>query len=97
VGIATLTTVTSSSAMNCPASSTISMSQRPRAAVAGSRRRGSVMVVTTAACARTGDHAESLLILVSPLPGYLEILYFYAERTVVRLPVTRGWRPADST
>jgi hypothetical protein len=55
------------------------------------------MVVTTAACARTGDHAESLLILVSPLPGYLEILYFYAERTVVRLPVTRGWRPADST
>jgi len=61
--------VLSSSAMNCPASSTISISQRPRAAVAGSRRPRSVMVVMTAACAQTGEHAESLLILVSPLPG----------------------------
>ncbi|MGH3399027.1 MAG: hypothetical protein ACRDPO_30525 [Streptosporangiaceae bacterium] len=58
----------SSSAMNCPASSTISISQRPRAAVAGSRTSGSVMVMR-AACARSGDRGESLLILVLPLPG----------------------------
>jgi len=45
VGIATFTIVTSSSAMNCPASSTISISQRPRAAVAESRTRASVVVV----------------------------------------------------
>ncbi len=56
--------------MNCPASSTISMSQRPRAAVAGSRTSGSVVVVMTPACARGRHHTESLLILVLPLPGY---------------------------
>ena len=71
VGIATLTIVTSSSAMNCPASSTISISQRPGTAVAGSRISGSVVVVMTPACARARHHTESLLILVLPLPGYL--------------------------
>src|SRR6516162_3008695 len=56
--------------MNCPASSTISMSQRPRAAVAGSRTAVPKVVVMTPACARARHHTESLLILVSPLPGY---------------------------
>jgi hypothetical protein len=78
-----LTIVTSSNAMNCPASSTISMSQRPRAAVAGSRTSGSVVVVMTPGCARGRHHTESLLILVLPLPGYQP---FSSERTVVRLP-----------
>jgi hypothetical protein len=57
--------------MNCPASSTISMSQRPRAAPAElSRTRESVVVVMPPACAAAHGSGESLLILVLPVPGY---------------------------
>src|SRR6266700_3704593 len=56
--------------MNCPASSTISISQRPRAAPAAcSRTSESVVVVISPGSARPPRRTKSLLILVLPVPG----------------------------
>src|SRR5947209_4964529 len=73
VGSATFTIVTSSRAMNWPASRTVSMIQRPRpapAAVPGSRRMDSDVVVMIRACGTGPGGGESLLMLVLALPGY---------------------------
>ncbi|HTQ93671.1 MAG TPA: hypothetical protein VMK84_29670 [Streptosporangiaceae bacterium] len=61
--------MTSSRAMNCPASSTASISHRPRAAPAArSRTSESVVVVMPPGSVRPPRRAKSLLILVLSLP-----------------------------
>jgi hypothetical protein len=68
VGMATLTMVTSSSAMNCPVIRTASMSQRRRSVV--SPPPGMVVaVVMPTVCVGLQRVTRSLVILVSPAPG----------------------------
>src|SRR5215218_7358794 len=68
--MATLTMVTSSSAMNWPAISTASMSQRRRSAAAGSPPAGAMDVaVMPRVCVAPQTVTRSPLILVLPAPG----------------------------